>query len=145
MLYGECVWEELCNFELKKQLSKGKNKIGLIFNIDPHYKEGSHWISAFIDIKNKFIFFFDSTGDKCPKEINKLVERITEQAKQLNIKLTFYENKKEHQRQDTECGIYCIYCVTQLLHENKTVDCFMNKRITDKDMKQLRSSYFNIE
>ena len=58
LLYGECVWDELCKFKLENILKKGKNKIGIIFNLDPHYKNGSHWISMFIDIRKKFIFFF---------------------------------------------------------------------------------------
>ena len=45
MMYDECVWPELCNFEIEKYIKKGKNKIGVIFNTDPHYKDGSHWIS----------------------------------------------------------------------------------------------------
>jgi len=44
-LYGECVWEELCHFNLADQIKNGKTKIGVIFNTDPHYKGGSHWIS----------------------------------------------------------------------------------------------------
>ena len=28
-LYGECVWEELCNFNLSEQIKRNKNKIGL--------------------------------------------------------------------------------------------------------------------
>ena len=63
-LYGECVWEELCNFSLANQIKKGKTKIGFIFNTDPHNKPGKHWISLFINIKKKHIFFFDSTGEK---------------------------------------------------------------------------------
>jgi len=51
MLYGECVWEELCKFNLKSLIKKGKSKIGIIFNLDPHYLEGSHWVSMFINTK----------------------------------------------------------------------------------------------
>ena len=78
-LYGECVWEELCNFNLEKLIKQGKTKIGIIFNTDPHNKPGQHWISMFINITSKKIFFFDSTGDTAPKEIKKLIERIKEQ------------------------------------------------------------------
>ena len=144
LVYGECVWEELCKFELSKHISNGKNKVGIIFNLDPHYKDGSHWISMFVDVKNSFIFFFDSTGDKCPKEVKRLVERIIEQGKQLNIDFKFHENKKEHQYQDTECGIYSIYCLTELLSENSTVEDFSKKRISDKDMEELRKVFFNV-
>jgi hypothetical protein len=72
-LYGECVWEELCHFSLADQIKKGKNKIGVIFNTDPHDKDGEHWISLFINIKNGTIFFFDSAGDKAPKQVMKFV------------------------------------------------------------------------
>jgi len=41
-LYGECVWEELCHFNLADQIKNGKTKIGIVFNTDPHYKGGSH-------------------------------------------------------------------------------------------------------
>ena len=144
LMYGECVWEELCKFELSKYIANEKNKVGIIFNIDPHYKDGSHWISMFVDVKNSFIFFFDSTGDKCPKEVKKLIDRIIEQGNQLDIKLTYCENKKEHQHKDTECGIYSIYCLTELLAENLTVDDFSKKRISDKDMEELRNVFFNV-
>ena len=30
-LYGECVWDELCNFNLTQQIKSGKTKIGMIF------------------------------------------------------------------------------------------------------------------
>ena len=72
-LYGECVWDELCNFSLKNQIKQGKTKIGIIFNTDPHDKPGQHWISMFINIRKKTIFFFDSTGDEAPTEVKKLI------------------------------------------------------------------------
>lgn len=144
LLYGECVWDELCKFELKKHISNGKNKIGIIFNLDPHYKDGSHWISTFIDVKNNFIFFFDSTGDKCPRQVKKLISRVIEQGKAINIPFDYYENKKEHQLQDTECGVYSLYLLTQLLTEQKKVDDFMKKRIADKEMENIRKVFFNL-
>ena len=57
-LYGECVWEELCKFNLSEEIKKNKNKIGVIFNTHPHYKSGEHWISMFINIKKKIYHLF---------------------------------------------------------------------------------------
>ena len=54
-LYGECVWDELCNFSIAEQIKNGKTKIGIIFNTDPHNRPGQHWISMFINIKKKDI------------------------------------------------------------------------------------------
>ena len=145
MLYNECVWEELCHFDLKTLLIKGKNKIGIIFNTDPHYKNGSHWISMFIHVKRGYIFYFDSNGNPVPKEIKVLADRIVEQAKALNITLTFDENyPMEHQYSNTECGMYSLYFIIQLLRETHSIDFFKNYRIKDKDMENLRSEYFNI-
>ena len=103
LMFGECVWNELCNLNIIKQLKDGKNKIGIIFNTDPHNKSGAHWISLFIDIKRKFIFYFDSNGDKVPREIMILIERIEKQGSEINIDFTTYFNRKEHQYSNTEC------------------------------------------
>lgn len=143
-IYGECVWDELCNFRLKDCLKRGKKKIGIIFNLDPHYKEGSHWVSMFIDIDKKFIFYFDSTSDPAPKEVKKLIKRIVLQGKDLNI--IFKKpiiNDVEHQMEDTECGIYSLYFIINLI-KNKTPEDFLGKKISDKEMENLRKVYFNI-
>ena len=84
---NECVWEELCKFDLKKIIAKNKNKLGLIFNLDPHYKSGSHWVSMFINIPQRYIFYFDSNGDKMPEEIKILIERIKSARKRVGNKL----------------------------------------------------------
>jgi hypothetical protein len=144
IMHGECVWKELCEFDLGEELKKGKNKIGIIFNIDPHYKSGSHWISMFIDIKKRFIFFFDSNGDKIPGRIKKLVKRIQKQAKELGFELDFHQNHpKEHQRGDTECGIYSLYLIIQMLTDKKTPEYYMKHRVSDEEMEKLRKKYFN--
>ena len=57
LAYGECVWEELCEFSLKKSLSEGKTQIGIIFNLDKHNEDGSHWIAMYINADKKHIYF----------------------------------------------------------------------------------------
>ena len=143
-LYGECVWEELCNFNLSEQIKRHKNKIGIILNTDPHYKEGAHWIAIFINIKNKTIVYFDSNGDEAPKEVNKLVKTIVNQGKQLGIDFQVKENKIEHQRTNTECGMYCLYFIIQML-KDKNLSHFLNNRIDDKEVFKLRNEYFNVD
>lgn len=143
MLYNQCVWDELCKFNLQSLLKKGKTKIGIIFNTDPHHKDGAHWISMFIDIKKKYIFFFDSVGDKPPKEIGKLIARIESQGKRLNIDFNVIINTKSHQREDTECGIYSLFLIIELLESKKNPEYFLTHRIPDKEMEKLRKKYFN--
>lgn len=146
VLYDECVWSELCNFDLAKLLRRGKTKIGVVFNVDPHYLEGSHWISLFINVPKGYIFFFDSNGERVPKQIKHLVTRIQEQARALNIDLKFEQNHPtRHQMGDTECGMYSLYLIIQLLTENKTPQHFMKQNVTDDEMEHLRKKYFNFE
>ena len=144
-VYSECVWEELCNFNLHNHLNKGKTKIGIVFNLDPHYKSGSHWIAMFIDLSKKYIFFLDSNGDKIPKQIMKLVKRIQSQAKAINMDLPFYQNHPfQHQKKNTECGIYVLYFITNLLKGTKHMNYFKNHRIPDKEMSERRDGFFNL-
>jgi len=145
-LYGECVWDELCNFSLKEQIKHKKTKIGIIFNTDPHNKPGQHWISMFINIKNKQIFFFDSTGDPPSVEIKDLINRIKEQGLSLNPKIDFSVDSNEgieHQYGTTECGIYCLYFIVHML-EDKTTDHYLKTHILkDEYMQNFRKVYFN--
>jgi hypothetical protein len=146
-LYGECVWEELCNFDLKKLIKKGKTKIGIIFNTDPHNKPGQHWISMFINIKKGKIFFFDSTGDKSPNEIKVLIKRIKEQGNDIVPPIDFKVDSNEgteHQYGNTECGIYSIFFIVHML-EDKTTDHYLKTHILkDEYMQEFRHIYFNV-
>ena len=145
-LYGECVWDELCNFNVQKQLKDGKTKIGIIFNTDPHYKSGEHWISMFVDINKGEIFFFDSTGNPPPKEVKVLMERIQKQGMQLNPPIKFKIDSTEgieHQHGNTECGIYSLYFIVHML-ENKNTSKFLKTHIlNDKYINKFRRIYFN--
>ena len=144
MLYGECVWDELCNFSLSDQIAKGKTKIGIVFNTDPHDKSGEHWISMFINIKKRKIFFFDSNGDKAPKEVMVLVKRIIKQSKQLNIEFKFDQNHPvEHQYGDTECGIYSLFFISHMLEDKFTENYLKTHILKDKYMQKFRKVYFN--
>jgi len=145
-LYGECVWDELCNFSLKDQIKNGKTKIGIIFNTDPHNKPGQHWISMFINIKKKTIFFFDSTGDAPTKEIMTLVNRIKEQGLKLNPKIKFKFDSNEgieHQYGNTECGIYSLYFIVHMLEDKLTEHYLKTHILKDEYMNKFRHVYFN--
>jgi hypothetical protein len=146
--HGECVWNELCKFSLANQIKKGKNKIGIIFNTDPHNKGGSHWISLFINIKNSSIFFFDSVGSKPSTEIIQLVNRIKKQGHSLNPKINFkfHDNDgHEHQNGNTECGIYSLFFIIHMLQDKTNEDFYKTHTLTDKDVQHYRKIYFNEE
>ena len=87
----------------------------------------------------------DSNGDKIPDEVKLLVNRIKQQGKEgLHKKLRFIDNAPmEHQYENTECGIYSLYTIVQLLLEKKTPQTLRRRRIPDEDMEEFRSIFFN--
>lgn len=167
---GKCVLEDLCKFDLARFIKAKRTKIGIVFNLDKHDQSGSHWVSLFIDIENKFIFFFDSADNAIPPEIfiddknnnkidNKksppLVNRIIEQGKEQGIDFTFYNNRgNQHQESNTECGMYSLFfIITMLTREtpftkgvlsvDECRDLFLEKRVPDKTVFGYRRLYFN--
>lgn len=145
-LYGKCVWEELCHFDLDKHLQKKHTKIGVIFNLDPHYKGGSHWVSLFINIKNKTIFFFDSTGEQIPPQIKKFVNTVIEQGKQLPTPINFKFDQNypvEHQYGNTECGIYSIFFIIHMLEDKITGHYLKTNILKDEYIENFRKVYYN--
>ena len=145
-IYGECVWEELCNFNLKQQIKEGKTKIGIIFNTDTHDKPGKHWISMFINIKKGKIFFFDSVGRTAPDEIKQFVERVKLQGKDYSPKINFTYDENhpvEHQYGNTECGIYSIFFIAHMLEDKLTEHYLKTHILKDRYMEKFRKIYFN--
>jgi len=121
--YGNtCVWDELCKFNLKSLIAKGKTKIGVVFNLDPHYKSGSHWVALFINTVSRAIYYFDSTGARIHKHINRFRKEVQAQAEtQLNQTYSFDTNYGvEHQYKNTECGMYVLFfIITMFMHDQR--------------------------
>ena len=156
-----CVCKNLCEFQVKKYLDKKITKIGVVFNLDPHTKDGSHWVAMFIDLKDDFVFFFNSTAEKIPKRIQQFATTVINQGKELipPKNITFHENTKmEHQKSNTECGMYCLYFIITMLIRKKEIgeenepemtklqlfDLFQGAsgRLRDEQMFEKRNEYF---
>jgi hypothetical protein len=112
-LNKQCVTEELCRFNLKEQLAKGKSKFGIVLNLDEHFKSGSHWTAMYVDAgpKDPVVFYFDSQGltflkvdgfKHKGKDIDRLVKMFVDQvwpdmkwgyfggSQNAQVNLTFY-------------------------------------------------------
>jgi hypothetical protein len=156
---GKCVWQDLCTFSLESYIKKKINKIGIVFNLDKHNEPGSHWTSMFIDINNRFIFYFDSAANATPTEIIELKNEVIKQGKLLKnpIKFKYYQNSPhEHQKSNTECGMYSLFfnivmLTGQINSGDKLRDIgyksrirlFKKGKISDKYVEALRNVYFN--
>ena len=144
IMYDECVWEELCEFDLKKHIKDGKTHIGVVFNLDPHYEEGSHWVALMIDIPKSKIYYFDSYGEPAEPQIMKFMKEVVSQMKANGKRGKIIENKRRFQYSDGECGIYSIYFILEML-KNKKFKSFRDLKMSDDKMKCLRRKYFNYD
>lgn len=152
----KCVREDMCAFSITDLLRRKKTKIGIVFNLADSKSEGSHWVSMFIDIENRFIFYLDSGGDTAPYEILRFVEKIQKQATKQRrpFQFDYYENApNSHQQGSSECGMYALFFIITMLtgetdfDKNMTVKerihLFKDKQIPDKYVSKYRNIYFN--
>lgn len=144
----EWVWPELKFFRLNKYIDYqpiGKTKIGIVFNLDHHTGEGTHWVALFIHVTEGKIYYFDSNGNTIPSKIKKLTDEIKVQGNQRNIKFTLSSNyPKEHQKKNTECGVYVMYFIIQMLLHNNWKH-FKKDTITDEEIFKYREKFYSKE
>ena len=126
------------NFE-----SEGYKRFGVIFNTDKSSGRGKHWISLFCDLDKGQIYFSDSMGTRQPKEVNefmKIIEKYLIEVKKIQEPDVRY-NKTQHQKGNSECGVYSINFILRLL-KGKTFDHLTRKRLTDNQVNKCRIKYF---
>ena len=103
----------------------------------------------FINIKKKEICYFDSYCENPPRRIKKLAMRIVGQSNVLPDDLKAHKDfkfiscSKSHQYSNSECGVYSLYFIIQLLTDKKNSEYFSTHRIPDKFIKKFRNKYFN--
>jgi hypothetical protein len=141
------ISKEICNINIETLLKNGKNKVGIVFNTDISSGEGEHWVSFYIDLLGgnhdgrPGIYFFDSTGDEPQEEINKLVDKLKKQGLKKNIKFDFLYNDYSHQKKDSECGIYCLYFLSNMI-SGVNFDFFIKDIKNDKYMNKYRKIFY---
>tara|TARA_B110000305_G_C19235759_1_gene537424 strand:+ start:17 stop:880 length:864 start_codon:yes stop_codon:yes gene_type:complete len=143
---NEWVWPELKFFSLEQYLHNQPmmyKYIGIVFNLDNHKGGGTHWVSLFINNINNKIYYFDSNGNAIPNNIKKLVHTIKSQGKLINKDYTLSANyPNAHQRTNTECGVYVIFFITNMLLYNNW-KLFKYGKIPDDKIKKYRSIFFS--
>ena len=167
---GKCVWEDLCRLSLQDLLDRGKKKLGVVFNLDEHDQDGSHWVSMFVDLDEGIIFYYDSALHPIPHEVSRLKNEIMKQGKELDkpIHFRYMMNDYDHQKTNTECGIYAIFfivtCLTRkidhrimkmmrgggsmdggtvMLPFHKVLELFTKPGLNDTIMKAYRDIFYN--
>ena len=96
----------------RDQRLPNSHKLGLfIYNLEPHYMSGSHWVATYV--KDNVINCFDSFGMPPFQE-------ILDHAKARNLTL-LHQNQQIQNLYTTTCGFFCLYFLNEM---HKNVDYF---------------------
>jgi hypothetical protein len=102
----------------------------------------------FIDIPRRDIYYFDSANDLLPKEVEAFVKRITDQTPEPRFSL-HRNDRAFHQKSNTECGMYSLYFIINMLLSRGERRALFNNRfnnpkriIKDKDVEKYRKFFF---
>ena len=124
---------------MEEMINNGINKYGIVFNLDEHYKSGSHWVAMYVDFNKCEIYYFDSVGIKPEERVRAYMRKLTKYCKN-DPKIDY--NKVQHQRKNTECGVYSIDFIINML-EGKGFKELCENPVSDDDMNKKREKYFD--
>jgi hypothetical protein len=142
------------NLDFAKMEREGYTKFGLVMNTDEHYKSGQHWIAAFVDTdyinkdgKVGRVYFFDSVGSQPENRVIKFLSRgakyiMNKYNKKYANDLDIYYNNVQHQKGNSECGVYSINFLLRLL-KGESFQEIINRRMSDAEVNQCRDVYFS--
>ena len=133
----KCLYNSFCHLQLNDLMKKGIKGIGAVFNLDPHFKSGSHWTGLYIDLVRKECNFFDSYAYKPHPLISRLMKSLT-----LQMPLTLNYNARRFQYSNTECGMYSLYFLIKMI-EGVPFKKFVKKAVPDSEMYRLRHILFS--
>jgi hypothetical protein len=135
--FGKCIGDIMCDFDIKKFK---KTSFGVVFNTDPSYKGGQHWISLFCNLnpkkKNYGIYFYDSVASPAPKEVKAFMTKIQNQVN--DPKFEKLENKIQKQYDNYDCGTFSIVFITQCLKNKYSYDYICKHMHQDEKVNKLR-------
>ena len=137
----QCLYKETCDLNLKAEYAKGVRGIGMIFNLDPHFKSGSHWVALYINLTNirkPFVGYFDSYGYKVPPLIARLMRSFRLQIETCELGT----NARKFQYGDSECGMFSMYYIICMMCGISFKE-FCKDSVPDNFMLELRKVLFS--
>jgi len=134
----KCLIREICGLRIEEALRNGTRSVGIVYNLDPHFKDGSHWVANYIDLPGHKCYYFDSYGYQPPKQVATFMKWLTTQ----DPKMKLMYNARRFQHSDSECGMYSIYFIIRML-AGDSFRPFCRKQPKDAVMLDLRDWLFS--
>ena len=140
--FQEINLEGVADINFDEYYNKNITKFGVIFNLDEHWQSGSHWVGMYADIKKGQVYFYDSYGTPAVERILNFMKKFdTYHQNKFDKKCDVQRNTTRHQYENSECGVYSINFIIQLLGGKKMND-IINIKVKDKVINKLRNKLF---
>ncbi len=132
------------HYNFDNLLNSNKSKIGMVVNFDYSTGRGTHWVAVYVDLKKGQIYYSDSYGTKPIKEIKDFMDYSENfiKKKYLNINIDRKNNMMQHQKKNSECGVYSINFILRLL-KGESFNDLTSKRLPDDSVNKCRNKYFS--
>jgi hypothetical protein len=145
MDFAELPQLEVSDIDYDELLKNNITRIGIIFNLDEHYKSGSHWVAMYTDLKEGNIFYFDSYGVEPEPRVRKLMREQIKfiQSKGMKIEnIRADHNRYQHQKEGSECGVYSMNFLIRMARGDD-FDKLCENIVPDKKINKCRLVYFD--
>jgi hypothetical protein len=146
MDFADLDYYEINKVSFDDLKQKGKTQIGFVLNLDDHNQSGSHWVGVFVDLDKKGVYYYDSVGKKPEERVVNFMNKVKNYFKQKGVSdkdIKIGHNKVQHQHGNTECGVYSIRFLLQMI-KGINFDEFCNNKFSDKKINKCRRKYFRI-
>lgn len=124
------------------EVSKKYDFLACVLNTDLSSGGGEHWTPFFVDFRNGTVEYFDSAGQSPHDEFATFTIKVAHILSTLGRKFTDHcVTKVEHQKENTECGVYSLFYILSRLH-GVSYKAFEYKRVPDDLMVAFRKALF---
>jgi hypothetical protein len=134
----QCLMNEICELRVLDAKKNGTDYIGIVYNLDPHFKSGSHWVANFIDLKSNTCHYFDSYGMEPPPQVATFMKWLAKQDPNMRL----HYNPTRLQYKNTECGMYCLLFNTLMQYGTKFVK-IPRAKPADQEVMNLRDWFYS--
>ena len=142
---NRCVVSRMCEFDVNQLAEAGKTKLGCVVNLDPHDRPGSHWVAFIICLKgkNKGTYFYDSIARSPPRMISDFLAGVVEKIRKKDKDHPYRHNTIRRQYKNTECGVFCLKFLEDMLSGRKSFDEVCDAMPYDDETFLMRRKYFD--
>lgn len=141
-----CVAQELCNLDVQQLKAEGITELGIVFNTDPHYASGSHWVAVYVCTNprsNKFgFYYYDSNAAEPSEYIKKLYASIHASIPSMMSRFALKSNTVRHQFKNTECGMFSMHFIISMLNKKKSFEQIIHEKLNDDSIFKKRREFY---